>query len=137
MDNNKTLDEVLISILKDLIRILAKIRLKFRVTVLHIQQQIIQLLLRKGCRMADAGEFTHVLLNGKLDLSQAEAVADLISSDNEASHQIAMQQMRGGFSNEIAKLREELLNFASLIELELDLPKKMLNLLIELNFTNC
>jgi tRNA modification GTPase len=63
-------------------------------------------------------------LNGKLDLSQAEAVADLISSDNEASHQIAMQQMRGGFSNEIAKLREELLNFASLIELELDFAEE-------------
>lgn len=90
-----------------------------------IQQQIIQLLLRKGCRMAQAGEFTlRAFLNGKLDLSQAEAVADLISSDNEASHQIAMQQMRGGFSNEISKLREELLNFASLIELELDFAEE-------------
>lgn len=91
----------------------------------YIQQQIIQLLLRKGCRMAQAGEFTlRAFLNGKLDLSQAEAVADLINSDNEASHQIAMQQMRGGFSNEIAKLREELLNFASLIELELDFAEE-------------
>ena len=91
----------------------------------YIQQQIIQLLLRKGCRMANAGEFTlRAFLNGKLDLSQAEAVADLIASDNEASHQIAMQQMRGGFSNEIAKLRDELLNFASLIELELDFAEE-------------
>ena len=90
-----------------------------------IQQQIIQLLLRKGCRMANAGEFTlRAFLNGKLDLSQAEAVADLVASDNEASHQIAMQQMRGGFSNEIARLREELLNFASLIELELDFAEE-------------
>lgn len=90
-----------------------------------IQQQIIQLLLRKGCRMAQAGEFTlRSFLNGKMDLSQAEAVADLIASDNEASHQIAMQQMRGGFSNELAKLREELLNFASLIELELDFAEE-------------
>lgn len=90
-----------------------------------IQQQIIQLLLRKGCRMAQAGEFTlRSFLNGKMDLSQAEAVADLIASDNEASHQIAMQQMRGGFSNELAKLREELLNFASLIELELDFSEE-------------
>lgn len=90
-----------------------------------IQQQIIHLLLRKGGRMAQAGEFTlRAFLNGKLDLSQAEAVADLISSDNEASHQIAMQQMRGGFSNEISKLREELLNFASLIELELDFAEE-------------
>lgn len=90
-----------------------------------IQQQIIQLLLRKGARMAQAGEFTlRAFLNGKMDLSQAEAVADLIASDNEASHQIAMQQMRGGFSNELAKLREELLNFASLIELELDFAEE-------------
>ena len=91
----------------------------------YIQQQIIQLLLRKGCRMAYAGEFTlRSFLNGKMDLSQAEAVADLISSDNEASHQIAMQQMRGGFSNEIKQLRQELLNFASLIELELDFAEE-------------
>lgn len=91
----------------------------------YIQQQIIQLLLRKGCKMAEPGEFTlRAFINGKLDLSQAEAVADLISSENEASHQIAMQQMRGGFSNEISKLREELLNFASLIELELDFAEE-------------
>ncbi len=65
----------------------------------YIQQQIIQLLLRKGCRMATAGEFTlRAFLNGKLDLSQAEAVADLIASDNEASHQVAMRQMRGGLA---------------------------------------
>ncbi|MEE9363636.1 MAG: tRNA uridine-5-carboxymethylaminomethyl(34) synthesis GTPase MnmE [Cellulophaga sp.] len=91
----------------------------------YIQQQIIQLFLRNGCRMANAGEFTlRAFLNGKLDLSQAEAVADLIASDNEASHQIAMQQMRGGFSNEIKILRDELLNFASLIELELDFSEE-------------
>ena len=91
----------------------------------YIQQQIIQLLLRKGCRMAQGGEFTlRAFINGKLDLSQAEAVADLIASDNEASHQVAMQQMRGGFSNEIERLREELLNFASLIELELDFAEE-------------
>ncbi len=91
----------------------------------YIQQEIIQLFLRNGCRMASAGEFTlRAFLNGKLDLSQAEAVADLIASDNEASHQIAMQQMRGGFSTEIEKLRQELMNFASLIELELDFSEE-------------
>ena len=91
----------------------------------YIQQQILQLFLRNGCRAADAGEFTlRAFLNGKLDLSQAEAVADLIASDNEAGHQVALQQMRGGFSNEIKKLREELLNFASLIELELDFAEE-------------
>lgn len=91
----------------------------------YIQQEIIQLFLRNSCRMAKAGEFTlQAFLNGKMDLSQAEAVADLIASDNEANHQIAMQQMRGGFSNEIQKLREQLLNFASLIELELDFAEE-------------
>jgi tRNA modification GTPase len=92
---------------------------------MYIQQEILQLLLRSGCRMANAGEFTmRAFLNGKMDLSQAEAVADLISSENAASHQLAIQQMRGGFSNEIIKLREELLNFASLIELELDFAEE-------------
>ncbi|WP_431123984.1 tRNA uridine-5-carboxymethylaminomethyl(34) synthesis GTPase MnmE [Flagellimonas flava] len=91
----------------------------------YIQQQLLQLFLRTGCRMATAGEFTlRAFLNGKMDLSQAEAVADLIASDSEASHEIAVQQMRGGFSNEIQKLREELLNFASLIELELDFSQE-------------
>ena len=91
----------------------------------YIQQQIIQLFLRKGCRTASAGEFTlRAFLNGKMDLSQAEAVADLIASDSEASHEIAMQQMRGGFSNEINRLRDELLNFASLLELELDFSEE-------------
>lgn len=91
----------------------------------YIQQEIIQLLIRKGCRSAEAGEFTlRAFLNGKMDLSQAEAVADLISSENQASHQMAMQQMRGGFSNEIQRLRQELLNFASLIELELDFAEE-------------
>ena len=91
----------------------------------YIQQEIIQLCLRKGARMAQAGEFTlRAFLNGKMDLSQAEAVADLIASDSEASHQLAIQQMRGGFSSEISKLREELLNFASLIELELDFAEE-------------
>ncbi len=91
----------------------------------YIQQEIIQLCLRKGCRMAQPGEFTlRAFLHGKMDLSQAEAVADLIASDSAASHQLAMQQMRGGFSSEIKKLREELLNFASLIELELDFAEE-------------
>lgn len=126
IDHNKTLDEVLVSIFKGPHSYTGENTIEISCHgSTYIQQQIIQLLLRKGCRMADPGEFTlRAFLNGKLDLSQAEAVADLISSDNEASHQIAMQQMRGGFSNEIAKLREELLNFASLIELELDFAEE-------------
>jgi len=91
----------------------------------YIQQEILQLALRKGCRMANPGEFTlQAFLNGKMDLSQAEAVADLIASDSKASHLLALQQMRGGFSSEIKVLREELLNFASLIELELDFAEE-------------
>ncbi|NRT10511.1 tRNA uridine-5-carboxymethylaminomethyl(34) synthesis GTPase MnmE [Flavobacterium sp. 14A] len=126
VDGTKTLDEVLVSIFKGPNSYTGENTIEISCHgSTYIQQQIIQLLLRNGCRMADPGEFTlRAFLNGKLDLSQAEAVADLISSDNEASHQIAMQQMRGGFSNEIAKLREELLNFASLIELELDFAEE-------------
>ncbi len=126
MDGEKTLDQVLVSLFKNPNSYTGEdvVEISCHGSV-FIQQQIIQLLLRKGCRMAQPGEFTlRSFLNGKMDLSQAEAVADLISSDNEASHQIAMQQMRGGFSNEIAKLREELLNFASLIELELDFAEE-------------
>ncbi|MFB9056482.1 tRNA uridine-5-carboxymethylaminomethyl(34) synthesis GTPase MnmE [Mariniflexile ostreae] len=126
VDENRTIDEVLVSVFKDPNSYTGENVVEVSCHGSnYIQQEIIQLFLRKGCRMATAGEFTlRAFLNGKLDLSQAEAVADLISSDNEASHQIAMQQMRGGFSSEIAKLREELLNFASLIELELDFAEE-------------
>lgn len=125
-DGGKIYDEVLLSLFKGSNSYTGESTVEISCHgSVYIQQQIIQLLLRKGCRMANPGEFTlRAFLNGKLDLSQAEAVADLIASDNEASHQIAMQQMRGGFSNEIAKLREELLNFASLIELELDFSEE-------------
>lgn len=126
VDGTKVLDQVLLSIFKGTNSYTGENTIEISCHgSTYIQQQIIQLLLRKGCRTAQAGEFTlRSFLNGKMDLSQAEAVADLISSDNEAAHQIAMQQMRGGFSNEIAKLREELLNFASLIELELDFAEE-------------
>lgn len=106
----------------------------------YIQQQILKLLISKGCRLAKPGEFSmRAFANGKFDLSQAEAIADLISSTTEASHKLAMQQMRGGFSDEINGLREELINFASLIELELDFSeedvefadRKQLNELLE------
>ncbi len=125
-DGDKIIDQVLVSLFKGTNSYTGEPTVEISCHgSAFIQQQIIQLLLRKGCRMATAGEFTmRSFLNGKMDLSQAEAVADLIASDNEASHQIAMQQMRGGFSNEISKLREELLNFASLIELELDFSEE-------------
>jgi tRNA modification GTPase len=126
VEGEKVIDQVLLSIFKDTNSYTGENTVEISCHgSTYIQQQIIQLLLRKGCRMANAGEFTlRSFLNGKMDLSQAEAVADLISSDNEASHQIAIQQMRGGFSNEIKQLRQELLNFASLIELELDFAEE-------------
>tara|TARA_R110002051_G_scaffold321917_2_gene410957 strand:- start:609 stop:1991 length:1383 start_codon:yes stop_codon:yes gene_type:complete len=91
----------------------------------YIINQVIKLLVRKGARPALPGEFTQrAFLNGQFDLAQAEAVADLIHSDSEASHQAAMNQMRGGFSGEIASLRTELIHFASMIELELDFTEE-------------
>ena len=126
IDEERVIDEVLVSVFKNPNSYTGEhvVEISCHGSI-YIQQEIIQLFLRNGCRMASAGEFTlRAFLNGKLDLSQAEAVADLISSDNAASHQIAMQQMRGGFSSEIEKLREELLNFASLIELELDFSEE-------------
>lgn len=87
----------------------------------YIIDAIIKLFIKQGARLAKHGEFTlRAFLNGGLDLSQAEAVADLIASNSKASHQLAMQQMRGGFSNELKLLREQLIHFASMIELELD-----------------
>jgi tRNA modification GTPase len=91
----------------------------------YIQQRILEVLINAGARLAQPGEFTlRAFLNGKLDLTQAEAVADLIASNSEMSHKTAMNQMRGGFSKEIALLRERLINFASLIELELDFSEE-------------
>ena len=91
----------------------------------YIIQEVISLFMRQGARMAQAGEFTlRAFLNGQLDLSQAEAVADLIASESASSHALAMEQMRGGFSDEIQVLRQELIDFASLIELELDFSEE-------------
>ncbi|GAB4515992.1 MAG: tRNA uridine-5-carboxymethylaminomethyl(34) synthesis GTPase MnmE [Allomuricauda sp.] len=126
VDDGKVLDEVLVSLFKGPHSYTGEnvVEISCHGSP-YIQQQIIQLILRSGCRSASAGEFTlRAFLNGKMDLSQAEAVADLIASDSEAAHDIAMQQMRGGFSNEIQELRQELLNFASLIELELDFSQE-------------
>lgn len=91
----------------------------------YIQQEILKLLIEHGCTMAQPGEYTQrAFLNGKMDLSQAEAVADLIASTNQASHRIAMTQMRGGFSNKLADLRAQLLEMTSLLELELDFSEE-------------
>ena len=87
----------------------------------YILNKVLELLIQNGCRMANPGEYTQrAFLNGKMDLSQAEAVADLIASGNKATHQLAMSQLRGGVSNKLAQLREQLLHLTSLLELELD-----------------
>ena len=90
-----------------------------------IQQEIIDLFIENGIRVANPGEFTlRAFINGKMDLNQAEAVADLIASENEGSHRLAMEQMKNGFSNDLKKLRAELLHFSSMIELELDFSQE-------------
>ena len=91
----------------------------------YIQQQILQVLIQVGCQMAKPGEFTQrAFLNGKMDLTQAEAVADLIASNSAASHRIAMQQMRGGISRRLSELSDQLLQLTSLLELELDFSEE-------------
>ena len=91
----------------------------------YIQKEIINLFIDNGIRVANPGEFTlRAFLNGKMDLNQAEAVADLIASENEGSHKLAMQQMKSGFSDDLKKLRTELLHFSSMIELELDFSQE-------------
>ncbi len=126
LDGERIIDEVLVSVFKnphsytgeDVIEISCH-------GSRYIQEKILQLFVNKGIRPAKAGEFTlRAFMNGKMDLAQAEAVADVIASENEASHQVAMQQMRGGISQEIKSLRQELLDFASLIELELDFAEE-------------
>lgn len=126
IDGDRTIDEVLVSVFKDPNSYTGEnvVEINCHGSV-YIQQEIIQLFLKNGVRNANPGEFTlRAFLNGKMDLSQAEAVADLIASNSAASHQVALQQMRGGFSNEIELLRQQLLNFASLIELELDFAEE-------------
>jgi tRNA modification GTPase len=91
----------------------------------YIQQLLLQRLVEVGCRLAEPGEFTkRAFLNGRLDLSQAEAVADLIAAQSKQAHQVALQQLRGRFSSELQQLREQLINFAALIELELDFAEE-------------
>ena len=120
--NDKIIDEVLLTVFKGKKSFTGENSVEISTHGSpYIQQQVIQLLITNGAESAGPGEFTlRAFLNGKLDLSQAEAVADVIASNSETSHELAMSQMRGGFSTEIQKLREQLIHFASLIELELD-----------------
>jgi len=124
--NNEIIDEVVIGLFKapnsytgeDIVEISCH-------GSIYVQQKILEILVENGARLARPGEFTQrAFLNGKMDLSQAEAVADVIASSNAAAHRLALNQMRGGFSQEINELRDKLLNFTSLVELELDFPEE-------------
>ena len=125
-DGEKIIDEVLVSLFKG-----PRSFTKENVVEIsthgssYIVNQVLKLFVRKGVRLAKSGEFTQrAFLNGQFDLAQAEAVADLIHSDSESSHQAALNQMRGGFSSEIQELRNQLIHFASMIELELDFSEE-------------
>ena len=125
-DSTKIIDEVLVSIFKDGKSYTGEETVEISCHgSTFIQNKLLQLCITKGCRMATAGEFTmRAFRNGKLDLSQAESVADLIASESEAAHQTALKQLRGGFSNKLQELRTKLIDFASLIELELDFSEE-------------
>ena len=125
-DNSEIVDEVLVTVFRAPHSFTGEnvVEISCHGSV-YIQQQILQILVQKGCRMAKAGEFTlRAFTNGKMDLSQAEAVADLIASTTAASHRMALNQMRGGFSAELKNLRTQLLDFVSLVELELDFTEE-------------
>lgn len=121
-DNNEIIDEVLVSLFKAPHSYTGENSVEISCHgSSYILQQVMQLLIKSGCRAAGPGEYTQrAFLNGKMDLSQAEAVADLIASTSAATHRMAMNQMRGGFSRELAMLRDKLLHLTSLMELELD-----------------
>lgn len=124
--NNEILDEVLITVFRAPHSFTGEesVEISCHGSV-YIQQKMVELLLEQGARLALAGEFTQrAFQNGKFDLSQAEAVADLIASESKSSHRVAMNQMRGGFARKLEDLRDKLLHFASLIELELDFAEE-------------
>jgi tRNA modification GTPase len=125
-NNEELLDEVLVSVFKAPNSYTGENSVEISCHgSIYIQQKILELLIKNGAQMAEPGEYTmRAFLNGKMDLSQAEAVSDVIASRSKASHQIAINQMRGGFSLQIKRLREQLLSLVSLIELELDFSEE-------------
>jgi tRNA modification GTPase len=122
MDGDKTVDEVLVSVFKAPRSFTAEDSIEISTHgSSFIIRYVLKLLVKNGCRLAAPGEYTQrAFLNGQLDLVQAEAVADLIAADSEAAHKTALHQLRGGFSKKLHVLREDLIHFASLVELELD-----------------
>jgi tRNA modification GTPase TrmE len=126
MDGSESIDEVLVAVFRNPHSFTGEDTVEINCHgSVYIQQRILRLLVENGCRTALPGEYTQrAFLNGKMDLSQAEAVADLIASSSAGMHKLALNQMRGGFSNELIKLRSQLLDFTSLIELELDFSEE-------------
>ena len=126
LKNNETIDDVIVTVFRNPHSFTGEDSVEIACHgSLYIQQEIIKIMLDNGARMALAGEFSkRAFFNGKLDLTQTEAIIDLIHSESEASHKIAIQQMKGGISNELAELRQKMMNFASLIELELDFSEE-------------
>ncbi len=125
-DDNETIDEVMISVFHAPKTFTTEnsVEISFHGSP-YIGKKILEALIKNGARMAKAGEFTmRAFMNGRIDLSQAESIADLIASENEASRKVAFNQLKGGISNEISFLRNDLLNFTSLIELELDFAEE-------------
>ena len=126
LDNNEIIDEVIISVFHKNKSFTGEETIEVSCHgSLFIQKKILEILINKGCRMANPGEFSmRAFRNGKLDLSQAESIADLISSKSKIEHKTALKQLRGGFSNTLEELRKRLIDFASLIELELDFSEE-------------
>ena len=126
MDGKETLDEVLVTFFKAPHSFTGEDSAEISVHgSVYIQQKLLQILIARGCRMAEAGEFTRrAFINRKFDLAQAEAIADLISSESEAAHRVAINQLKGGFSKELQVLRSKLLEMTSLMELELDFSEE-------------
>lgn len=125
-DEAEVIDEVMISVFRAPKTFTAEdsVEISFHGSP-HIAKKILEVLIKNGARMAKAGEFTmRAFMNGRIDLSQAESIADLIASENEASRKVALNQLKGGITNEISFLRTDLLNFVSLIELELDFAEE-------------
>lgn len=125
-DEDEVIDEVMVSVFKAPKTFTAEdsVEISFHGSP-HIAKKILEVLIKNGARMAKAGEFTmRAFMNGRIDLSQAESIADLIASENEASRKVALNQLKGGITNEISVLRTDLLNFTSLVELELDFAEE-------------
>ncbi|MDF2553605.1 MAG: mnmE [Chryseobacterium sp.] len=125
-DNDEVIDEVMVSVFKAPKTFTAEdsVEISFHGSP-HIAKRILEVLIKNGARMAKAGEFTmRAFMNGRIDLSQAESIADLIASENESSRKVALNQLKGGITNEISFLRTDLLNFVSLVELELDFAEE-------------